>query len=177
MNACSYCGSTYKPVLGRCFECGNAHELVVEIKPLAPIKKATRAPGETSGRDLAIYFGSGLLLIVIFITFFYVMDKWQPVSVTPAPSAPSLEQVGYYLDYKYSFIKDGDRVTALFLPKILPADDAVVMGAVKRVISQAYGKEISSTPKIINRELVIDGFYVMIVKESTGEINSLIIHQ
>lgn len=105
---------------------------------------------------------------------------------TPEQTAPK-EVQGTYTDYQnneYKYFineKDGKHV-ALFQP-VLPRDDGAVVGAMLEVAAKTYGSEtkIDPTPVPVEKDgqsLISfkgDGvtYYFLLVKEDTGEVNSL----
>lgn len=87
--------------------------------------------------------------------------------------------------YRYSYKKDGEKTVATFAAKLLPADKDVVARAIRDVIYRSYGDRVDSDPLIVGtgpeQTIRIAGdkrqYVVVPVKESTGEIHSLIITQ
>jgi hypothetical protein len=138
----------------------------------------------TSLKDLAIYAGVAFGVVAFFCLVIYALNKYEPFSGPGAVAITSLEppeEIGFYLDYKYSFKREGNKVAALFLPKMLPHNDEIFIGATRKVIKQAYGKEVSASPTLVGKEIKFtngrDTFYVLPFKEDTGEIHSLVIRQ
>jgi len=99
---------------------------------------------------------------------------------TSAPTATH-EELGFYGDYKFSFRRQGEKVEAVFFPKMLPRNDAIVIGATRKVIKQVFNEDVSDIPTVVGRSIKFSGpshsFMVMLVKEDTGEVHSLVIER
>lgn len=78
MNKCGYCESVAVPVLGRCSRCG-AEMLTVKVAQPARKPKRKKENTDTSGKDLLIYFASGLLVITVLGSTVYFLDRIQPI--------------------------------------------------------------------------------------------------
>lgn len=200
MNNCKYCGENNPSTVFNCLKCHavmpapppvQAVTVVQERKPIARklnanLPKPLPTEMETF-KSFAIYMGIAIAIVGLFVTMFFVLNKIQPLPSTSSASTASPEPVssetGYYLDYKFTLMKKGsdDKVVALFQPRMLPHNDIALIGATRKVISQAYGKEISSDPVLVGKEIKFtsgkDSFYVMPVKEDTGEIHTLVIRR
>ncbi|MDQ3634163.1 MAG: hypothetical protein M3405_06585 [Acidobacteriota bacterium] len=88
-------------------------------------------------------------------------------------------------DYNYHYKTESNKTVAMFTEKFLPRDDTVVVGAIGDVIKNAFNEEATGSPTLkmhngINK-IHIDNekndFYVNLVKQDTGEVNSLIIEK
>lgn len=92
-----------------------------------------------------------------------------------------------YNGYTYSYKREGDTSVAMFVKRILPRDDTIVVGAIRDVIHRAYKEKASGAPYLVDattggtatRGIRVDsaenGYIVVPVKEDTGEIHSLTI--
>lgn len=114
-------------------------------------------------------------------------DSSQSQAETKSEEAAPKEVQGTYTDYnnkEYKYFineKDGKNV-ALFQP-VLPRDDGTVVGAMLEVAAKTYGSEtkIDPTPTPVEKDgqnlISFKGngttYYFLIVKEDTGEVNSL----
>jgi len=107
----------------------------------------------------------------------------QGKSIALKPEDPDVE--AEFNGYAYSYKKDGQKTVATFVKKLLPPDDKVVIGATWAVIERSYGDKADSAPRLegTGAEQVIrvdgkkHGYIVVPIKETTGEIHSLIITQ
>ena len=89
---------------------------------------------------------------------------------------------GKYLDYDYLYMEKDNKIVVTFPNKFLPRNDEIVVGAIKNIISISYNETISdnSNPILENRNginlIKFNGkksvYYVQLIKEDTGEINS-----
>lgn len=103
-------------------------------------------------------------------------EKATPQEVKGTYTDPSGKKYEYFINEK-----DGKQV-ALFQP-VLPRDDGVVVSAMLEVAAKTYGADakIDPTPRPIEKDgqnLISfkgDGvtYYFLLVKEDTGEVNSL----
>lgn len=103
-------------------------------------------------------------------------EKVTPQEVKGTYTDPNGKQYQYFINEK-----DGKQV-ALFQP-VLPRDDGVVVSAMLEVAAKTYGADakIDPTPQPVekNGQNLIsfkgDGvtYYFLLVKEDTGEVNSL----
>jgi len=88
-----------------------------------------------------------------------------------------------YNGYPYSYEREGDTTVAMFMNRLLPRDDTIVVGAIRDVIRRAYNEETHGAPYLVDtsttRGIRVDGakngYIVVPVKEDTGEIHSLTI--
>lgn len=124
--------------------------------------------------------------VVVFMLFAGLSNRYLYASKpSPAPSAapPEFEPEvqGAYEDYKYTFRKQGEKVAALFLPKMLPRNDAIFISATRHVIKQAFNEEVSSSPTVAGRAIKFSGpshsFLVVPIKQDTGEVHSLTVER
>lgn len=114
-------------------------------------------------------------------------DNPQSQSETNPEGTTSKEVQGTYTDYnnkeyKYFINEKNGKHIALFQP-VLPRDDGAVVGAMLEVAAKTYGSEtkINPAPMPIEKDgqnLISfkgDGgtYYFLLVKEDTGEVNSL----
>jgi len=89
---------------------------------------------------------------------------------------------GKYLDYDYLYMEKDNKIVVTFPNKFLPRNDEIVVGAIKNIISISYNETIpdNSNPTLENRNginlIKFNGkksvYYVQLIKEDTGEINS-----
>jgi hypothetical protein len=102
----------------------------------------------------------------------------------------ALGEEGRYRAFRYTYSRDGDKTTAVFLPTMLPrGDDEAFVGAARDVIERAYGDEAYGDPVILpwrtrsgpTEVLRLDGarstYVVVPVKEETGDVHSLVVTQ
>lgn len=92
---------------------------------------------------------------------------------------------GKYLDYEYVYMEKENKIVFLFPNKFLPRNDAIVVGAIKHIIDIAYNESlaVNSKPSLENRNginlIKFNGngsnYFVQIIKEDTGEVQSLVI--
>lgn len=110
-----------------------------------------------------------------------VTNTASPTRTPTDPLASVPEKTGNYQGYAYTFKSDGAKTVALFLPKFLPRDDTIVVGAIRDVIKRAYDDDASGSPRLVDRAIRVDskgkGYMVTLVKEDTGEVHSLVITQ
>jgi hypothetical protein len=195
MNNCQYCGKINPHTVFNCLAC-NA---IMPFTP-APVKnidlvQQRRVPVRQMSASIptemetftkfCIYFGIAIGVVGLFCAMFFVLNKIQPLP--GANSTATVESVssetGYYRDYKFTLMKkpSDNQIVALFQPKMLPSNNEIFIGATRQVISQAFGKEVSGIPTRVGTEIKFsndtDSFYVLPVKEDTGEIHSLVIRQ
>lgn len=112
-------------------------------------------------------------------------DRTVAPSKTASPSTPSEEKKAEYRGYRYTYVKEGNTTAALFLPKFLPRDDTIFLGATQDIIRRSYKESVSSNASIVDwngtRAIRVDsknhGYIVVPVKEDTGEINSITVTQ
>lgn len=129
------------------------------------------------------FFG-GLVgaLVIVVLAIWAVMSYWawmdnQPTSAVSAiQSSPSADSQGVFGPHRYFYTKQGGGVAATFSP-ILPGDDATVVGAIRSVVRSAYGANISAvSPVLTGQEIAFASptttYYVMLVKETSGEVHS-----
>lgn len=104
-----------------------------------------------------------------------------PMQTPNEPLAGGPEKSGDYQGYAYTFKSDGAKTVALFVPKFLPRDDTIVVGAIRDVIKRAYNDDANGSPRLVDRAIRVDskskGYSVTLVKEDTGEVHSLVITQ
>lgn len=116
----------------------------------------------------------------------------QPIATSPQLSPPQKiegEEKAEYNGYPYSFKKDGSKTVALFLPRFLPRDDKIFIGATLDVIKRSYQDTANSDARLVDSpaggtsarmirfESKKNGYLVLPVKEDTGEIHSLVVTQ
>lgn len=99
-----------------------------------------------------------------------------------SPESSTISKSSKYLNYEYTLIEK-DNKTVIVFPNYLPRNDNVVVGAIKYFILEIYNENIleSSKPSLENRNGVnlikINGnksdYFVQLIKEDTGEINSI----
>lgn len=91
---------------------------------------------------------------------------------------------GTYGQYQYLIIqKSGEKRMASTFQPFLPRDDSVVLGAMKKVASDAYGGDVlgDSTPRIEtlgDKNYIVfttnsGKYYFLPIKEDTGEVHSI----
>jgi len=106
----------------------------------------------------------------------------KPIKNEP-PDSSLISKSGKYLSYEYTLMEK-DNKTAVVFPNFLPRNDYIVEGAIKYLILEIFNETIpeSSKPTLENRNGVnlikLNGdksnYYVLVNKEDTGEINSLV---
>jgi hypothetical protein len=102
----------------------------------------------------------------------------------------ALGEEGRYRAYRYTYSREGDKTTAVFLPTMLPGgDDEAFVGASRDVIERAYGDEAYGDPALLpwrTRDgptlvLRIDSarstYIVVPVKQENGDVHSLVVTQ
>lgn len=156
----------------------------------ARIAKASAAGCST------ILVGAGSILLILLILFSAACSQkvQQPNLATPLPKpqpsvAPSVvsvpEVAAKFGPYAYTYQNYGTKTVAVFVPKFLPRDDTIVVGAIRDVIKRSYKDDASGSPGLTDlggtKSIRIDskahGYLVTPVKEDTGEVNSLVIEQ
>lgn len=90
-----------------------------------------------------------------------------------------------YLDYEYYYNKDGEKTVAIFVPKFLPRDDKIVLGAIEDVVKRSYKDVGLTNARIVRAEdgvtnlLRMDSkssaYLTLFIKEDTGEAHSLVV--
>lgn len=110
-----------------------------------------------------------------------VSNSVSPTRTTTDPLTSVPEKAGNFQGYAYTFKSDGAKTVALFVPKFLPRDDTIVVGAIRDVIKRAYNDDANGSPRLVDRAIRVDskskGYMVTLVKEDTGEVHSLVITQ
>lgn len=87
--------------------------------------------------------------------------------------------------YPFYYKREGGKTAAVFAPKLLPRDDSTVVAAIREVIKLDYREDANGNPSLTNEGgsnlIRIDSekgrFYVLLVKEDTGEIHSFVIER
>jgi hypothetical protein len=195
MKICQTCGKINPETMFTCLACSELMpatpapvqniDLVQQRRiPNTPIP-ASLPTATGTFKQYGIYIGIAIGVVGLFCAMFFVLNKIQPLpatnSTTTVESASS--ETGYYRDYKFTLMKkpSENQIVALFQPKMLPANNEIFIGATRQIISQAFGKEVSGVPTRDGKEIKFsnntDSFYVLPVKEDSGEINSLVIRQ
>lgn len=102
----------------------------------------------------------------------------------PSPINDVQQIQGTYMDYNYTILyQQGEsKYVATFQP-FLPRNDDIVTGAMLEAINRAYGNNTvkNLAPEVVTRNgtslIMIEGvnknYYFLLVKEDTGEINSM----
>jgi hypothetical protein len=190
MNKCQYCGSACNGLATHCLKC--AAPLPVNIvKPMRQVATVSITAHQypvtqTSLKDFAIYFSVAFGVVAILCATVYFVNLASPLSLvsevsTAAPAAYTLEDSGFVADLKYTFARKEDKTVALFLPKMIPRNDEIMILATNKVINHAYGERVIGRPKPDGIRLSYFGethnFMVMIIKEDTGEIHTLSIER
>jgi hypothetical protein len=109
----------------------------------------------------------------------------------PSPALPVNStgiQEAKYGTYSYTYKLEGNTAAAAFMPRFLPRDDKIVVGAIRDVIRHAFKEETYGAPYLVDtttgsgvavRAVRVDGvkngFVIVPVKEDTGEVHSLTI--
>lgn len=87
--------------------------------------------------------------------------------------------------YTYSFKTDATKTVATFAPRLLPAQDDLLFGAVRDIISRSYGEKADAAPRLVGtgaeQSIRIAGkkydYLIVPIRETTGEIQSLMVTQ
>jgi hypothetical protein len=131
----------------------------------------------------------GMIVVMGAFGFLYVQYH-RPAVIVPPVQTPSVAataktvstESGSVGSYKFTLMrKDSESVVALFQPVMLPRNDAIMIVATQTVIKQAFGDEVSNRPEADGQELRYQSksheYGVIIIKEDTGEIHTLVIRQ
>lgn len=76
----------------------------------------------------------------------------KPPAPTPPPADTNAKKEtgsGNFEQYKFTYEKTGDHVTAAFNAPRLPHIDGVVVGAARAVILSAYGEKMENFPRLV----------------------------
>lgn len=119
-----------------------------------------------------------LLLFLIF----GCKEENKPIEKKSTSNNSLESKSGKYLDYDYLYMEKDNKIVVTFPNKFLPRNDEIVVGAIKNIISISYNETIpdNSNPTLENRNginlIKFNGkksvYYVQLIKEDTGEINS-----
>jgi hypothetical protein len=101
------------------------------------------------------------------------------------PSGGDIPRPGDIKGYKYTYKKDATKTVATFAGKLLPADNNLMLEAVRNVVERSYGDKIDSAPRITgsgpSRTMRVASkrhdYLIVIVGDENGEIRALIITQ
>jgi hypothetical protein len=162
---------------------------------------ARRRPAPSSnGMVLVLTIVGAVAVLVLFIAVLAGMriaskldEEREKLAMAPevaGETEAALGEEGRYRAYRYTYSRDGDKTTAVFLPTMLPrGDDEAFVGAARDVIERAYGDEAYGDPVILpwrtrsgpTEVLRLDGarstYVVVPVKEETGDVHSLVVTQ
>lgn len=195
MKICQSCGKTNPDTMFTCLACSElmpataapAENIDTLQQRRVPITHIPASPPPATGtfKQYSIYIGIAIGVVGLFCAMFFVLNKVQPLPATnsTAPIESASSETGYFRNYKFTLMKKPaeNQIVALFQPKMLPSNNEIFIGAARQIISQAFGKEVSGVPTRDGKEIKFsndtDSFYVLPVKEDTGEIHSLIIRQ
>lgn len=89
--------------------------------------------------------------------------------------------------YRYSWQRTGERVAATFAPRMLPRNDAVVIGAMRHVAMNSFNADLSDAqPELVPSAMGVNVLRFVsagkvydftIIKEDTGEVHSFVIER
>lgn len=139
-----------------------------------------------------------VLMIILCAVVTSRREPSSPISSVPALPAPTKasttpaqtiagEEKADYQGFSYTFKKEGEKSVALFLPRFLPRDDAIVTGAIKDVVRRSFKDDglsnarlvdwnASGSPtKAIRMDSKTNVYFTVLVKEDTGEVHSLVV--
>lgn len=129
-----------------------------------------------------------ITLIIIFISlniFLGCQEEKKRITKKGSTENTLSSKSGKYLDYDYTYMEKDNKIVVIFPNKLLPRNDDIVVGAIKYFITTAYNETISnnSKPSLENRNginlIKIKGnksdYYVQLMKEDTGEVNSIVL--
>lgn len=101
------------------------------------------------------------------------------------PEGGDVPRPAEYDGYSYTYKKDATKTVATFVPKLLPADNGLIFGAVRDVIARSYDDKVDSAPRLAgsgaSQTLRIAGkkheYVIVQVSDPNGKIRALIITQ
>lgn len=109
----------------------------------------------------------------------YVQTAGPPPSVAKRvePAHDSFVRRATFGAYAYDYSVVDEAAVATFTP-LLARDDRIVVGAIRAVVSSAFGVDISQSPPVLQgREITFKTgsatYYAMVVKEDTGQVHSV----
>lgn len=101
------------------------------------------------------------------------------------PEGGDIPRPGDIKGYRYTYKKDATKTVATFLGKLLPADNNLMIDAVRDVVERSYGDRINSSPRVTgsgpSRSMRVASkehdYLIVVINNESGEIRALIITQ
>ncbi len=101
------------------------------------------------------------------------------------PSGGDIPRPGQVKGYTYTYKKDETKTVATFAGKLLPADNNLMLDAVRDVVQRSYGDSVDSAPRITgsgpSRTVRVASkrhdYLIVVVNDEQGEVRALIITQ
>lgn len=101
------------------------------------------------------------------------------------PEGGDIPRPGEIKGYRYTYKKDATKTVAAFVGRLLPADDNLMLDAVRDVVERSYDDKINSAPRITgsgpSRSMRVASkehdYLIVLINSESGEIRALIITQ
>jgi len=126
-----------------------------------------------------------IIILISLIIFLSCQEEKKQITKKENTENTLSSKSGKYRDYDYTYMEKDNKIAVIFPNKLLPRNDDIVVGAIKYFITTAYNETISdnSKPTLENRNginlIKIKGnksdYYVQLMKEDTGEVNSIVL--
>lgn len=181
---CANCGLSNYAGAVNCRRCSVGLNVAYASPVAVAYPSAHQTAPEMLGKreiiTVAVAFVVAFFALLGIVNYHPKPDVSQVPAVAPAlPATP--EEIGFYGDYRYSFQRQGEKVAALFQPKMLPHSDVMFIAATRQIISQAFSEDVSASPTLVGKLIKFTGpkhvFMVTMIKEGTGEIHTLVIER